>query len=477
MADFSKYGTVVPQNQTPQAGEGFSKYGTVVAPAAPQEPQKGLLQRSAEFAGGLAKDLTKPVVELATRPVQLAKSVYSTIKDPIAEPDLSVDVPFYGKIEAPKTKEDVLKDVGRGFQAVALAAPVSKAQTALGRIATGAGAGYAMDVGAGLEKGEKEKALIPGAGTLVGALVPGVGAAKEAFTKAGEKSAPRIVNSLIKPLKKDLSYGKNPGRAVAEEGIVANNFEDLLEKITARKSEIGQSIRKALSESKKKIDISGVLSPIDDAINSAKRAPRTNSALIQRLESLRADILGESILPSGRKVLTRKLKNVSAEQAFEVKQLVGELTKFTGNASDDTLVNKALKRIYGGVKEKLNIAVPKTVKMNEKYADLISAEIATRYRNEIVQRQNLLGLSPTTTGIGAGLITAVLSGGAAIPSILATASVPLLHKAAASPAFKTRLASYLARQSPSQLQQLLSKVPPQIKDVLQNIIAQQAAKQ
>ena len=37
----------------------------------------------------------------------------------------------------------------------------------------------------------------------------------------------RLINSLIKPLQKDLSYGKDPGRAVAEEGIIANSLGEL----------------------------------------------------------------------------------------------------------------------------------------------------------------------------------------------------------------------------------------------------------
>ena len=75
---------------------------------------------------------------------------------------------------------------------------------------------------------------------------------------------------------------------------------------------------------------------------------------------------------------------------------MGNLTKWTGNLSDDQIINKALKQVYGSVKEQmingaksLNKDIGQRLeRLNEKYADLTSAEIATKYRDKIIQRQN-----------------------------------------------------------------------------------------
>lgn len=442
------------------------------------------------FASDVFKSITKPAVTLGVRPFQAVKALAGATPE-----EQMIDLPYYGKIESPTTAKDVVKDVGRAVQTVTLGVPVTKATgvattvakafgfgakaaPAIGKVASGGALGYAFDVGSKLQQGKGAESFKPGMGTAIGAALPVAGLAMDAVSKSVRSGAPRLVNSLIKPLKRDLSYGKNPGRAVAEEGIVANNFDDLLEKITDRRQAIGQKIGQKLSSSSKKVDISNSFSSIDDAIQSARKAPRTNSALISRLESLKADILGETTDAAGNVVMTRKLANITPNQAMEVKQIIGDLTKFTGNHSDDAMANKALKQIYGKIKEKINRAVPGVSSLNEKYADLLSAQIATKYRNEIIQRQNLIGFGATTQGIGAALLTSIASGGAAIPSVLVGLSVGGLNKALSSVAVKTRVASLLAKQTPAQrtaFMQALESASPAIKDVLTKLIVQQTA--
>lgn len=493
--DFNKFGSSTKEKiqKTPVSTSGFdfNSFGSSAKKSnIGSQNQEGLV--SSIFRG-----ITQPVATLVARPFQAAARLAGASEESVDK--VSAQVPFFGsdnRLATPKSGGDILKDVGRGIQTVTLGVPVTKLAGAtgaiaktlgagiktaanIGKVAAGAGTGYAFDVGSKLEQGQGVESLKPGAGTALGAAIPGAGIAMDAISQSVRSGAPRLVNSLIKPLKKDLSYGKNPGRAVAEEGIVANNMDDLLQKITDRRQSIGEKIQKKLSSSNKKVDISGTFSPLDEAIKDAKKAPRTNASLITRLESLKSDILGETVDSSGRTIMTRKVKNISPAQAMEVKRLIGDLTKFTGNVSDDALANKAMKRIYGQIKEKINRVVPEVSSLNEKYADLTSAQIATKYRNEILQRQNLIGFGATTQGIGAALFTSIASGGAALPSVLVGLSVGALNKAFSSAAVKTRIAAALARQTPQErtaFMQAIEKVSPKIKEILQVLATQQVAK-
>ena len=55
-----------------------------------------------------------------------------------------------------------------------------------------------------------------------------------------KETAPRFINSLIKPKQADFSYGKNPGRTVSELGITGNNLSDFANNIHTEKNTIVQ---------------------------------------------------------------------------------------------------------------------------------------------------------------------------------------------------------------------------------------------
>jgi hypothetical protein len=163
----------------------------------------------------------------------------------------------------------------------------------------------------------------------------------------------------------------------------------------------------------------------------------------------------------------KKLEKMTVQEIFDLKSQVSDLTKFTGNASDDALVNKSLKRVYGSLKDSINTAAGdlksksgKSIKeLNEKYADLSSAEIATKYRDAVAERANLISLPANTIGIGGALLGAIASGGAAVPAILAGAGGLALEKVASSPKVKTEVAKWLAKATPEQKSKLFKAVP------------------
>lgn len=270
----------------------------------------------------------------------------------------------------------------------------------------------------------------------------------------GKNAGAKVINSLIKPLLKDFSYGKNPGRAVAESGIVANNLDDLAIGIRNARQDIGEQISEKIANTKTVYSVNDSMAALDDAIKEAQKSPRTNSAIINRLQNLKDDLLvvGEDGLP------TRKLDNLTAQEVFEIKKEVGDLTRWTGNASDDEIVNKALKNVYGNLKSKLDKTIPEIKELNEKYADLKSAEIATIYRDKIAARQNLISFSGTQLGTAAAVTSAVVSGGAVAP-ILIGATAAAGTEALKSPAVKTRVAAWLANASRNEIKDAFTQAP------------------
>ena len=293
----------------------------------------------------------------------------------------------------------------------------------------------------------------------LGAAIPIAGtsasAAKQKILQGTESTGARLINSLIKPLAKDFSYGKNPGRTVAREGIVFNSLEEGSMKISQRRNEIGQEISARVEASGKKYNASDILSPIDEAISQARKSPRTNAALIKRLEDTKADLLQVETDAAGQIIRQRDLADITAKDLFEFKKDIADLTKFTGNASDDAAINKALTRSYGNAKGKLN-EIPGLDKLNEKYADLSSAEIAIKYRDKVEQRLNLVSIGSKLSGI-TGVVSSLISGNP-IPAI-AGLGVAGIEALISKPMVKTRVAKWLSTATEKEKNRVFQNIP------------------
>ena len=365
----------------------------------------------------------------------------------------------------------IAKGLTGGVRALGLA----KGASALGKIGSGLLAGETFDVALNLQQGKTGRdALTPGLGTLIGGGLPAASVAKNVVVRFGERRAPRVINSLIKPLSRDFSYGKNPGRAVAEEGIVADNFDDLINEIKASRQKIGQSLGNLSGKLSDQplLQIESALNPLDDAIKVATK--QNNPTLLNRINNVKraiTEVLEPTTDDAGNlgiiSVGKRDLDNMTFRQVRNVLSEIGDMTQFTGNPSDDKLVNSALKGVYGKIKEislKYADAINPQLgqdfrKLTEKYADLHSAEIAAKYRDKIIERQNLVSLSPTMAGVGGALITAVATGGATIPTALVGLSSAVIDKLASTPGFKTRLAYMLSKKSIKEANFLFRKIP------------------
>ena len=220
------------------------------------------------------------------------------------------------------------------------------------------------------------------------------------------------------------------------------------------RQQTGAEIGEVVAKNASRYDASKSLSALDEAITEAQKAPKTNKAIIRRLQDLKDDILKTD--DTGQ--ATRELSDLSADELFQLKVEIGDLTRWTGNASDDEIVNKALKNVYGDLKGQLDESIPALKPLNEKYANLKSAEIATEYRDKIASRQNLLSFSGTQLGTAAAVASAVVSGGAVVP-ILVGAGAAVGTEALRSPAVKTRAAAWLASASKEEVQAAFTEAP------------------
>lgn len=353
--------------------------------------------------------------------------------------------------------------------------------------AVGGTIGYGYDVANKLQDDESfSEAIKPGWGTALGAAIPLAFGAR-AIQKLGSKElATRINNSLIKPLLKDFRYGKNPGKTIAEMGLVANSQDELVTVLRTAKQQVGEQLGQVAKNLEQQIsqanpvaiDLTKALSPLDDAIKQAatnndqtliNRIEQVKKALTQKLEA-GLDEAGNTVIQSvGERELVGGFDN-----ALSLKRLVGSLTKWTGNPTEDKLINKALKEIYSSIDNTMLAEARKASpelasqfeKLNGQYADLLTGEIAAKHTYELTQRQNLVGL-PVKVGTVTGVITALATGGAAVPAILAGIGAGALEKALSSTPVKTRVAAWLAKESPGVIEKLVQK-NPKLKDVLYN---------
>lgn len=335
----------------------------------------------------------------------------------------------------------------------------------------GAGIGYAYDVAGNLQQGKTgSETFTPGMGTLTAGALPLVIGGVRAGSAISKESAPKFINSLIKPSQANFSYGKDPGRTVSELGITGNSLPDFATNIGKARQDIGAQLGAIYANpanASKTVDATDAIGRIDKAIADAAKGGKGNQGIVTALQNVKDGLLYEhSVNADGviEKVGTqpRNLTNLNPQEAFALKDLVSQQTKFTGNPSDDKTVNTVLQSVYGDIKDKLNSAVgqnnPEVTKLNQQYADLTSAQLATQHRDAIVSRSNIISM-PVKVGGATAIITALGTGGAAVPAILAGATVASLDKALESTAVKTRMAKWLGSQSPSTISKIVEKNP------------------
>lgn len=307
---------------------------------------------------------------------------------------------------------------------------------------------------------------IAGAGTL-GAIIPGGPGkgildskiVKPAVKFLTEKLPSRIVNSILKPVQKLFDFGRNPGQGVVGEGITANTRGQLLTKISQKKQEIGNQIGTLLEKFKEKsLNLSNaVLKPIDDAIDKAVRAGE--QALVTRLQSVKDGLTKTFKLGKDGKIQITGNKNlvVNPLEAQKLKIELGQNTRWTGQAFDND-INQVRVQVYRNINNLIDDTVEGSIKLNQRYANLLSAEKALERSNKNLQRLVFVGLRQTGLG-GIGFGASIVSGESVPEAIFKGLAVGAGFKLAGSTVVKTRVAQILNSLGKSQRDALIEVVP------------------
>jgi len=219
------------------------------------------------------------------------------------------------------------------------------------------------------------------AGAALGLAGKGIKKGVEAIADTGPG---RLINSLIKPAQGEFKFGKNPGKAIADEGIVATSADDLLQKVSTRAEEIGKNIEQSIiSQSKTaatQIDMKPLITgPIDEQLKVLKKLPTVNASAINTLEGLKQDLLSN-------------YGNTQVELGvWNAKKEVGNLINWNSNEPFRDEVNKALWKVFEGLKTTLNKSVPGLEQLNGRYSELIAAAKSIERRSGVAQRANIIG--------------------------------------------------------------------------------------
>jgi len=371
---------------------------------------------------------------------------------------------------------------------------------------------------------ENQQTITEGDGTaaLLGATLPlaGEGASfvKNAAQKATGVTAERLIGGLIKPLGKDFAYGKDPIRGILNEGITANSIDDLAQKVAQKRQSIGQRIGEIGDELTtrqtqatdtlgktpgeglpqlggaasarlpqtgregvqvgKALDLTPALKPIDSAMERAARL--NNQTLVNSLYDVKVALTHDLGLATdsatGRPIIQtgveKDIANLDYSQAVKFLSDISDHTRFTGNPSDDKMLNAATKQAYGAAREIMNTKAseidPKLgaeIKdLNSRYADLSSAKVAINHRELAIKRANYISLAGR---VGFGLTTAgalasgLLSGDWSKAGAIFIAGLGELgaSKLADSPATITRIAKFLNGLGQTERQGVIEATP------------------
>lgn len=226
-------------------------------PDQPQEQKDGFLK-------SVAKGLIKPVATMVARPVQLGAELLGASAEQVNEATKKVAGDFVAPV--PENTKDVLKDVGRGAETVALGLPV-------GSIGAATKVGALAGAGAGLEQ----------SGDLSGTL-------KGAATGTAAGFAGGVLGKALGSLPKWLS----PRNAL---GLSDDAAEQMIRtKSIGTKTSLLKQSQKAVSEYGKQIDDILLNTADNGGGNFALRATKT-----QFPEKTDAEILRriKSFIPSG----------------------------------------------------------------------------------------------------------------------------------------------------------------------------------
>jgi hypothetical protein len=252
----------------------------------------------------------------------------------------------------------------------------------------------------------------------------------------------KAITRIIRPMGKDVQFGKDPVGAILDEGIVGTSLKSMGEKVAAKLKSVGKQIDTIANDPKyanTSVDLNQVYGPLNDAIDAAEKAG--DKKLFRRLSDVREELRSEwqaTIKPKKKPTLKRvgRRPNVMPPaDALQFRRMIGKRIRWSDDALDEP-VNGALGGVYGKVRDALNDAIPdpKWKSLNKSYSNLVSAEKAIERRLPVEERQALVSLFDLVAGIS----TVPFLGAKAIPLILArkATELPIVKSTVAQGAYR-----------------------------------------
>lgn len=440
-------------------------------------------------AVGLGKGVLSTAKNLGTLGQEVAQQTAGRAVEAITGvPKEELGTPLYekGTPESQKANEFLAPEttgqsVGFGLEKIAEffspAGVVSKAKAAITathapyllRLLGNVVAETAGTTAVGVAQGQSAEELKGIAGVTAGfEAVPGIiGAVAKSpvgqpiVKYLSEKIPSKLVNSIIKPDNKAFDFGRNPGLAVAEEGIIANTRGGLLTKIGEQKSIVGKEIEQAISAPEiaaKQIDATkAILEPLKSAKQKALQSGETG--LYNRLNDLESGFTRLFIEGQGGAEVagTKLLTGLNPKQIQELKINVGQSTRWTGQAFDND-VNQVRVAIYRNLDNMLDESVPGIAQLNSRYANLLTAEKNLERTDKNMQRLVISGLRTTGLG-GVGFGASIVGGDPLSEAALKGVATGVGFEALGSPAVKTRLATQFAKLGNDTQSSILKALP------------------
>jgi hypothetical protein len=240
-----------------------------------------------------------------------------------------------------------------------------------------------------------------GVGTLAGnAAMYALPEAAGRFAKSKwltETKPHKMVTQLIRPMKGDLAFGKDPAQAILDEGI-SGNLEQMGDKVYDRLHKVGKEIDEKARTTYGYVDLSSAMDPLDDAIQSAVRAG--DRKLYVKLKTVKTELANiYRVNPkTGRlEIYQPRPMGMTATGAVKFKRIVGDRIRWTGDGLDGP-VNQALGKVYGRIKDQTNAAAPGLARLNESYSNLVGAGKAIERRLPVESRNANWSLSDIMIG-------------------------------------------------------------------------------
>lgn len=308
----------------------------------------------------------------------------------------------------------------------------------------------------------EDKNTAKGIGAVSAVLPPVLEGAGLALGSLGKN----LLKNYLRPVKSELSFGKDPVGAVNKYGIVANSAEEYIDKIGKTQDEVGKGISDIVNNevpNKQTTSYVNITNKGGEMIDEANAVKNTFPTRVSRFEGVIKDIenFAKKLAPDGK----LNIKNL-----WELKKFIGKL-KVNWKEDEADALKKFISKMYGSTKEQIKTLMlsegvaPETIakydSLNEDYGSLIGAESAAE-RARIRSEKGFNPFAITRGKIGAILLGGIFRGaeGAGVAALIETA---LEH-----PAVLTRLAPLLAK-TPMETIQLWAKDAPWVTQLIDRV--------